>query len=261
MYIKNTGLPGQPPQTEVERYEWIIPVGWRITGTHETGSYLTPLNTIQIEPSNPGNICSAGGGVKVRGIASGQIRCIGISPSISNQSTITLTRTPAISLLPPTGYVGPTCNLVTPVTFAVTPLSCASSYSWSHPSGWSRQTSTSTNYVTLTPGGTPDDGTDGGNEEKIKVTADIGGCSVNTSYQLTYQNPTILISGTGPVCTSGKTFSVNAPSGSTTQWEASPGDLLLVSSGSGNSAFLEAAIQVPEAIPQFLFQLRIPHVI
>jgi hypothetical protein len=61
MNIKNTGGAGQPPLTEVERYEWTIPAGWKGLGTPNTGMFYTP-RIIQIEPTNPEGICSASGG-------------------------------------------------------------------------------------------------------------------------------------------------------------------------------------------------------
>lgn len=239
MFIANTGgfTPPVIPQTEVERYEWILPAGWRQTGTLASGTIYTTINSIEIEPSNPNGICSSSGQVKVRAYAGGASNCAGLPISGSNQSTIVLNLTPAFNLLPPSGYTGQTCNLVTPVTFTATALPCASSYSWSFPPAWSGLTSTTSNSVTLTPNGSSSTSGD------IVVSANIPGCTVQKAYHVTYTNPTLALTGSGSVCQGiDQPFTItNLPSGTSVSWTATPSNLFVNSTGSSYPIVLRGA--------------------
>ena len=112
MYIKNTGGADQPPLAEVERYQWILPAGWKQVGTGNTGTIHTTISTIQVEPSND---CTSGGEVKVRGLAGGATQCVGLPFSLSNQAPIVLNRTP----------VHDNRSLVAPATMHPYTLRCA----------------------------------------------------------------------------------------------------------------------------------------
>jgi hypothetical protein len=239
MYIKNTGSFGEPPLAEVERYEWIIPAGWKQYDTGLSGTVYSTIPIIQIQPTNPSGICSSGGSLKVRGIASGATKCVGQIPSISNQLTILLNRTPEFTLSPQSGYSGQTCNQTTPVTFTATPMTCASDYSWSFPNQGTAWTGSSdTNVITLTPDGSSN------TQGPITITANLNGCTLSKTYNITFTKPTYSITGTGPVCTSGQSFQINnVPANSTTTWTATPTELFSANTGTGIIATVAAASQ------------------
>jgi hypothetical protein len=142
MYIKDTGGVNQPPLKEVDAYLFTIPSGWRQVSTTNTGpsTISTTANTIMIEP-----ISTNGGTVTV--VGSIRNTC-GQTVANSNPKTITIQRTPSVSLSSSAGsnYVA-RCGLTNPVSFTVTPVDCATSYTWSIPSGWSG--TSSTNSITL----------------------------------------------------------------------------------------------------------------
>jgi hypothetical protein len=179
MHIKNTGGQDQPPLTEVERYQWILPAGWRQVGTGNTGTIHTTISTIQVEPSNAAGNCTSGGEVKVHGIAGGATQCIGLPFSLSKQATIVLNRTPEFTLNPPSGYTGQQCGNRNPVVFTATALSCVSTYNWTYPQGWSGPAQTSTNSVSVTPADTGGD---------VTVTVNTGTCTISKSYTVSYFN-------------------------------------------------------------------------
>lgn len=130
MYIKNTGGIGQPPQTEVEIYNWMIPNGWQQKQTGDTGEVFTEVGILQIEPTNSGGECSSSAEVEVRAIAGGAYNCQGAAITESLTSTINITRTPnpsTLSVSPPAGFTGATCGSDA-VTFTATEISCGLSY-------------------------------------------------------------------------------------------------------------------------------------
>ena len=203
MNIKNTGGAGQPPLTEVERYEWTIPAGWKEVGTTNTGTFYTPMRIIQIEPTNPNGMCSEGGEVKIRGVAGGANNCIGLPFSVSNQATIQLNRTPAFSLSAPQGYQGQFCGNRDPVVFTATSINCAATYNWTYPPDWDGPAQTSTNSTSVTPADT------GG---QVTVSVTNGTCNINRSFTVGYFDPALATpvftsnsamvlcsNGTGPV--------------------------------------------------------------
>lgn len=146
MYIQDTGGVGEPPLKEVDAYLFTIPSGWRQLNTTNTGpiTITSTVNSIQIEP-----ISTNGGTVTVIGTVT---NTCGQTVANSNPKTITINRTPAVSMTSSAGsnYVA-WCGLRNPVSFTVTPVSCAVSYTWSIPSGWSG--TSSTNTIEVTPNG------------------------------------------------------------------------------------------------------------
>lgn len=159
LYIKKTGGVDEPPLTAVEGYEWQLPSGWRRVGTGQTGSFFTRVNSIIIEPTNPGGVCTRTSTVGVTGIAGGDNNCLGQIVSLSKKSSIVLRRTPDPSTLvvsAPPDFTSTACGNGDPITFTATSISCAIRYSWDFPSGW-RQQSISSNTITLIPAGKPED--------------------------------------------------------------------------------------------------------
>lgn len=170
MYIDFTGSAGQPPLKEVDAYVWTIPSGWKQASSTNVGpiTFTTTANSIILEP-----LSSNGGTVSVLGSIA---NTCGTTVSKSNAKTITITRSPTLSVNP--AYTA-TCGLTAPVTFAVSTLPCATSYTWSIPSGWTG-TST-TNSITLTPNGTS------GGTVSLTIATNIG-TSVNVSRNIPYAN-------------------------------------------------------------------------
>lgn len=146
MYIKNTGGVNEPPLKEVDAYLFTIPSGWRQANTTNTGpiTITSTANSILIEP-----IGTNGGTVTVVGTIK---NTCGETVSNSNSKAIAINRTPAVSMTCSAGsnYVA-WCGLRNPVSFSVPAVSCASSYTWTIPSGWSG--TSSTNTIEVTPNG------------------------------------------------------------------------------------------------------------
>ncbi|HRK53185.1 MAG TPA: hypothetical protein PK185_04670 [Cyclobacteriaceae bacterium] len=235
MYIQNTGGIAEPPLAEVNNYQWILPTGWKEVGG-ASGTVYTNANAIAIEPINPSGNCSAGGNILVRGIA-GLTSCAGLLVSQSYQKTIPLNRTPSFTISASGGYTGQQqCGQTTPVTFSVPAQSCASSYTWNFPSGWSG--SSTSNSIVLTPSG----GANVAGSITVTTSVNNGLCTLaSPQFTISYSNPTLSISSGSPVCTTGSTFTLNnVPPGSSVSWQASPSSLFSSSSGSGASAFLTA---------------------
>ncbi|MEY4931410.1 MAG: hypothetical protein RI909_2134, partial [Bacteroidota bacterium] len=130
MYIKNTGGAGEPVLREVDRYIWYIPSGWKEYGTGNVGpiDITTPFNFITVEPlTAEKGVFSVVGSIRTTCNAQGM--------ADSNPKIIPINRTPLVEISAPSGYAGASCGLISPVTFSVTPLACASGYSWDSPSG------------------------------------------------------------------------------------------------------------------------------
>jgi uncharacterized protein (DUF736 family) len=172
MYIQGTGGIAQPPLTEVSRYIWSIPSGWKSNTTTGPATISTTSNSIPIEPL-PTN--TAGGTVTVIGSVSNA--CSGTLNS--QPKTITITRTPILSITPPAGFTGAKCGITTPLTFSVTALACAigSNYTWTVPAGWGG--SSPTNSITVTPSG------NNGGTLRVDIGLSTGG-SVTVTYNISY---------------------------------------------------------------------------
>src|SRR5690606_585703 len=144
LYVKNTGGIAEPPQIAVDAYGWSIPAGWMEYATNKQGptTIYTQTRSIKLVPTG-----TTGGVVSVSGTVAAT--CGGTLPSPNK--TITLVRTPSVNLSGAPGFSSVRCGITNPLTFTVTSLPCATSYSWTKPSGWTG-TSTS-NSITVTPNG------------------------------------------------------------------------------------------------------------
>jgi hypothetical protein len=138
-----------------------------------------------------------------------------------------------------TGSSSVNCTDVSTKTYSISAVPGATSYTWALPSGWTG-TSTTTS-ITVTPSGTT-----GGN-----ITVRANGCSLQSSpstlsIQLNQfdpaNNPYVASNLVGALCEVGNTyFLINQPPNTTVTWQATPSNLLVTSSGTGTSAFLQAA--------------------
>ncbi len=173
MYIEGTGGSG-PPQKEVDRYIFNIPAGWRANGTTNGPAPLSiSSRSITLQP-----LAGTNGEATVTVVGSVQNSCGGTLNSPPFDIKI---KRQVIFVNPPQGFTGLTCALKTPIVFSVTPLACATSYSWTYPANWGG--SSTTNQITLTPPG------DGG--ATITATATLsGGGTVSASYKVDY-SPTV----------------------------------------------------------------------
>lgn len=201
MFVQQTGGSNQPPLKQVDRYLWSIPSGWRQTGTSNNGPITISLtsNSISLEPTS-----ANGGTISVRG--SVQLSCS--QTSLSNPKNITITRTPPVSISPPSGFVGARCGLTDPFTFTATSLPCATGYTWTNPSGWSG--SSTTNSITLTPNG------DNGGTLSVLISLSTGGTvarTFNINFINTIANPTLTKSSSQSEICSGEswTFTCTQP--------------------------------------------------
>ncbi len=222
LYVTGTGGVGEPLRKEVDRYIFTIPAGWRANGaTNGPAQVSISTRTITIEPL-PGT--NTGATVSVVGSVSNT--CGGTLNS--NPFNITLIRTP-IYVDPPAGFTGLTCGYKAPIIFRVTPLSCASNYAWTFPSGWTG--SSSTQAITLTPSGT------GGGDVTATITLSTGGTvsqKYSVSYSPTIPAPTVTTNapGTYEWCNyESFTFTATPPAGYATsfgyEWYASNGQMLI----------------------------------
>jgi hypothetical protein len=195
------------PSREVDRYIFTIPAGWRSGGTNGPANITTTSNSIPIEPL-PGT--NSGGVVTVVGSVSNS--CGGTANS--NPTTINLVRQ-AVTIAPPVGYTGAGCGNTAPVTFTATSLTCATSYAWTIPSGWSG--SSSSNSITLTPNGA------NGGTVSVVVTLSTGGTVTATPYTVPYTNvvpaPTLTGGPTWEFCNYETfTLTATAPNGYATNF-------------------------------------------
>jgi hypothetical protein len=202
---------------QVNGYEWEIPSGWTVVSGGNTKS-------VTVKPDN----CS-GGNIRVRGK---NTACTG-NTFYSNWSTVkTVTR----SLPNPGAISGPdavNCTDTSVKTYSIGAVTGATSYTWTYPSGWEVQGSSTTNSITLVP-----NGLNGG-----VVTIKANGCSIqsgpsskNITLNLTDINNPPAISGVSPVCYSGSTFTLtNMPANSTVVWSQSSN--LTTVSGQGTTNY------------------------
>jgi|GEM_PF-3165003 hypothetical protein len=224
MLLLNTGGSTGITQQFADGYEWSLPTGWNFSGSSNT-------NFINIYPDNG----CRGGTVTVKAY----VNC-NSGRKYSAPASININRpTPSLSVTPPVGYTGPSCGAVQPITFTVTPLSCASTYTWvfngpdaNTPTGWLTTpgpVTTTTNYITVTPsGGARDAGS-------IQVTANLS-CGTQlpaTLYILDFKEPEITVASA--ICFGGTNVTVtNVASGITVNWSLS--SYLSMVSGQGTSS-------------------------
>lgn len=170
MYIQGTGGLGQPPLTEVSRYIWTIPAGWKSNTTVGPATISTTANSIPIEPLPT---TTSGGSVSVVGSVTNA--CGG---TLNSQTkTITISRTPILSITAPAGFTGAKCGVTAPLTFTVPALACANNYFWTLPSGWTGNSVS--NSITVTPTGS------NGGTLKVDIGTSTGG-SISVTYNISY---------------------------------------------------------------------------
>lgn len=195
----------------VEKYTWIIPVGWKINNQTSTGQPFTGLsNSITVTTSE-----TAGGIIKV---AAENDMC----PACANSkfSQIEVQRTIpefAVSLVPTTPMNDFVQGNTDPITFSV-PFYSWATYSWSVSGGGSLVAPTNTNQVVVNPNGI------GGT---VSCTISAGGKTLTKSYTMVFKtedpNNPVAISGSKTACSSGSyTYTVNnLPRNATCQWTVS----------------------------------------
>ncbi len=148
---------GKAEQTaaQVDSYEWVIPAGWKINNVVSDGStpFRTSARSISPIPGNCG-----GDKVRVRGVSF----CGNVY--FSDYLDITVKRYYGGTISGPSAV---SCAAASTVTYSVPALSCASSYKWSLPAGWTG--SSTTNSITARSNG------QGG---KVSVTVNVCGTSV-----------------------------------------------------------------------------------
>jgi hypothetical protein len=205
MFLNNTGGTTGITQEYADGYEWVLPSGWKSSG--QSGTITTTTNYIAVTPDHG----CAEGSVTVKAFKSG---CTS-GKKYSESASISLARPrPTLTITPQAGYSGPSCGAAQAVTFTVTPISCASNYTWSFPSGWSPASVTSgSNSVTVTPSGGANDA---GN---IVATANLS-CGItvpSATKTLTFSPPAIVVNSS--ICHSGTNVSMsNVSSNVTVTW-------------------------------------------
>lgn len=210
--------PGDPNPINADAYQWEIPSGWSIISGGNT-------RTVTVQP----NTCT-GGQIRVRAVNLCNIN----NPTYSAWSPVLNVTRSVPQPGPITGPANAVCRRTTPVTYSVTPVSGATSYTWTLPTGWLG--SSTTNSIQVTP-----DGLNGG-----IITVRANGCglqSVPRSLSIPFNvtdpvNPPSISNAT-VACFGGSDFSVvNAaflPSGTTFSWSHSSN--LTAVSGQGTSTF------------------------
>lgn len=212
---------GDVSPKQVNGYEWEIPTGWTVVSGGNTKS-------ITVKPDN----CS-GGNIRVRGK---NTACTG-NTFYSNWSTVkTVTRTiPATgTITSSTGTFTVLCGDQTPITYSIPSVTGATSYTWTYPSGWTVQGSSTTNTITIIPSGL--------NAGALTARANADNCSLQstvstksiTLQQFSTSNPPNI---TGPFqfCTTANYALNNLPIGGTVNWSVYPPYTATISA-TGNTA-------------------------
>lgn len=198
-------------------YEWTIPVGWKFSdGNVSNGTprlFLgTNGRTQQFTPD-----CKGSGAVVVRAYTNAEGRG---TPHYSLPRPLPISRSPNISIStpPPSGI---RCGV--PFTASVPELSCATSYNWTVPSGWTISGTGRTRTITPL-------GTSGTISVNIPVT---GGCTITTSQNIMAPFSHV-INGPSLICSTGS-FSVGTlPAGSSISWSSSNPSGLSINSSTGS---------------------------
>lgn len=237
MILLNTGGATGIQLEYADGYEWDLPTGWTSGGSADGAVVSTSAPFLNIESANG---CT-GGTTTVRAYVS-----CGSGRKYSDKANISLARIqPNVNISFPPGYTGPGCGDTQPRTFTVTSLSCASSYSWIFPPGWSHSSFiTSTNSIIVTPsGGASDAG-------PIQVNVNLDCDTVfNETRTLNVIQPTI--NSLNLFCESGRQVSINnVSSGVTVTWSVS--NNLSIVSGQGTSIATIAAINNSSAESGFI---------
>lgn len=215
MLLLNTGGTTGIPQQFANGYEWTLPAGWSFNGASNT-------RMINIYPDNG----CRGGTVTVKAY----VNC-NSGRKYSAPASISVARVGFNSSLGvPTGYTGPKCGNVSPVTFTAANLSCAQTYRWTatntqwkDASGALGPWTTATNTLILYPSGTLSD------QGIIAVDINIGCETLTQTYNAVYTNPPLqtpafTLAGTFVLCSNGSSPLAVAPvaSASTYNWYTVP---------------------------------------
>lgn len=207
-----------PNPLQVNGYEWEIPTGWTIVSGGNT-------KRVTLKPD-----AFTQGSIRVRG----KLQGCDNSPYYSNWSqpfpvSRTIATPTAIAGNDGLDYV--VCGDTDPITFSVSAVAGATSYTWTKPSGWSG--SSTINSITLTPNGT--------SAGDITVKANSGPyTSSPQTRSLTVEptDPNNPPATTGPslLCNNAQaTYTVsNVPAGTTVTWSKSSN--LSIVSGQGTTS-------------------------
>jgi hypothetical protein len=184
----------------VNGYEWAVPSGWTIVSGSNT-------NTITVKPDN----CS-GGSISVRGKSTICPQQVFYSNWNSKIIFRTLSTPGEIS-----GNEIAICSDNSVKNYSISPVTGASSYTWSLPSGWIGASNTT--LIDVIP-----NGLNGGTISVKAVGCNIQSGSSSKTILLNLfdsENPP-LITGISPVCHTGRTFTLsNFPQNSSINWNQS----------------------------------------
>ncbi len=228
MFLENTGGTSGILQQRADGYEWTLPAGWSSNGS--TGTFRTTTESISIVPDNGCRQGSASVKAYVSSCNSGF--------KYSGSASISLNRpSPSISIAPAAGYSGAACGNVQPVTFTVTPVSCATNYLWVFPSGWLQTpVYTTSNSITVTPSG---GALDAGNVQ-VTVNLECGTQLASSPYRVNFTAPVISVPSS-TVCSGGTSIALlNVGSGIAVTW--SPSANISLVSGQGTSVAVVKAL-------------------
>ena len=228
----NTGVTsGWTSSVYADSYEWVIPAGWKLDGVTSDGSspFTGKGESVSLVPDAFSQDI-----IKVRAYSSCNN---GYTSNWSPVKNITRTVATPSNITGNNGNNFVICGDTSPITFQVSTVAGATSYTWTKPAGWGG--SSSTNNITLTPNGS--------NAGTITVKANSGPyTSVASSKTLSIEaidlNNPPTITGSTTVCTTGSTFILNnVPSQQTVTWAISPSNLVATASGTGTTANISAA--------------------
>ena len=215
------GVTGQvfsiAPVSGATSYSWVAPTGWSITSGGTTASATFAAG-----------FYNQNGYIKVKAVNS----C-----GTSLGDSVAVTVNPGAPIQPGTiSGLASVCPNVTGTTYSITPLTNASSYSWTLPVGWRVTSGASSNSITVKDSTNAVSG-------NISVTASNScGVSSASNYSVTVNSAPPAqpgtISGTTSVCpgVSSQVFSIAAVSGATSYSWVAPAGWSITSGGTTNSA-------------------------
>lgn len=220
----NPNIADNNPNQFADSYEWVIPTGWKIGDSTSDGStaITSTSNSVSITPSP----CNEGI-IKVRG----KSNCgNGLYSNWSNNATInrpapnlSWSNTPSTSLV---------CGSTNGIQLTVNSLSCADSYHWTIPNGWTGATQTTSNTNIVYP-----DGTTNGTVSVLAKACNKNSNSISLSFS--YQiadpnNPPQLVGPNVLSSTNNQTFTIeNRPPSTTVVWTV--GNNLSIIGGQGSA--------------------------
>lgn len=184
MLLENTGGATGITQQFADGYEWSLPAGWL-----HNGSSTSPVRTVEeFIDITPSDGCK-GGNISVKAYVS----CTSGRKYSNSSTSLSLNRPISTALIVPSGYTGPTCGNIAPVTFTATYLPCATNYRWTatntqwkDSNGTLGAWNTATNTIALTPTGSPSDG----GQIAAEITLSCG-TIITQTYTAIYQDPAL----------------------------------------------------------------------